>query len=259
LTTQTSTYLKGGSSIGRLDPRAKVAGTLLFVVCASLLPEGSWSGFGILYIDWLILVGMARVPLAILLRRSLWAVPFLLAGLVVPFVTAGSVVFQVPLLGWAATDTGLIRGATLVIRTWISVQGFLLLAATTPPEDLFWSLQALRFPKLLASIILFSNRYLTVLSDEGARMVRARRARSAGPQSTVPMGLRVRSTGGLIGSLFLRALERSERVYAAMLSRGYDGQVRAFRSHRWWWRDSAALSLHLLILSLLVLAAYGVW
>jgi cobalt/nickel transport system permease protein len=30
----------------------------------------------------------------------------------------------------------------------------------------------------------------------------------------------------MAGSLFLRSLERSDRIYNAMLSRGYDGEVR---------------------------------
>jgi cobalt/nickel transport system permease protein len=32
-------------------------------------------------------------------------------------------------------------------------------------------------------------------------------------------------TGGMAGSLFLRSLERSDRVYAAMVSRGYSGNL----------------------------------
>jgi cobalt/nickel transport system permease protein len=31
----------------------------------------------------------------------------------------------------------------------------------------------------------------------------------------------------MAGNLLLRAFERSERIYAAMLSRGYDGEARA--------------------------------
>jgi cobalt/nickel transport system permease protein len=36
----------------------------------------------------------------------------------------------------------------------------------------------------------------------------------------------------MVGSLFLRSLERSERVYAAMLSRGYDGELRTLEPSR---------------------------
>jgi len=39
---------------------------------------------------------------------------------------------------------------------------------------------------------------------------------------------RARVTGGMAGSLFLRSFERSDRIYAAMAARGYDGEVRAF-------------------------------
>ena len=38
---------------------------------------------------------------------------------------------------------------------------------------------------------------------------------------------RARVTGGMAGNLFLRAFERSDRIYVAMLSRGYDGEVRS--------------------------------
>jgi cobalt/nickel transport system permease protein len=36
--------------------------------------------------------------------------------------------------------------------------------------------------------------------------------------------------GGMVGSLFLRSYERSERIYAAMVSRGFDGTIRAMRA-----------------------------
>ena len=40
------------------------------------------------------------------------------------------------------------------------------------------------------------------------------------------MTWRARVTGGMAGSLFLRAFERSDRIYMAMVSRGYDGEIR---------------------------------
>lgn len=240
-------YLNYDSTIHRLDPRAKVIGTLLFVLAVSLLPEGAWLGFLVLYLGWLFLIALARVPLSLMLRRSLWALPFLLAALILPFTTAGSPVLRVPLLGWNATELGLVRGGSLALRTWISVQGFLLLAATTTTEDLLWALQSMRLPGLLVTIIGFSYRYLQLLSGEAIRMLRARRSRRAGRPQRAALRLQVRSMGGLIGSLFLRALERSERVYAAMLSRGYRGDIRRLETRRWSLRD---------LLSVLLLAAW---
>ncbi|MGA9533773.1 MAG: cobalt ECF transporter T component CbiQ [Anaerolineales bacterium] len=240
-------YLAHESAIHQLDPRTKLIAALMFVLSVALLPEGSWLGFMILYLGWLLITRLARVPVGMMWRRSLWAAPFLLAALALPFSTGGSPMFQVPLLRWTATDVGLIRAATLVLRTWISVQGFLLLAATTTPEELLWSLQVLRVPALLVTIIGFTYRYLQLLSGEATRMLRARRARSAGGSQPAALRLQIRSMGSLVGSLFLRALERSERVYAAMLSRGYSGEIYRLETHDWDHRD---------ILSLLVV---GVW
>jgi cobalt/nickel transport system permease protein len=74
-------------------------------------------------------------------------------------------------------------------------------------------------------------RYLFVLVDEAMRLMRARAARSGAHESSgakVGGGLawRARVAGGMAGNLFLRAFERSDRIHVAMLSRGYDGEVR---------------------------------
>ncbi len=84
-------------------------------------------------------------------------------------------------------------------------------------------------------------RYLFVISDEAARLLRARSSRSGSSSRGAGGSLlwRARVTGGMAGSLFLRSLERSDRVYAAMISRGYTGEPASApsapltRSERW--------------------------
>jgi cobalt/nickel transport system permease protein len=63
----------------------------------------------------------------------------------------------------------------------------------------------------------------------------------------------------MAGSLFLRAFERSDRIYMAMVSRGYDGEVRALpllavRSGDW-----AILIVCLSLLGILLGFAYLFW
>ena len=53
----------------------------------------------------------------------------------------------------------------------------------------------------------------------------------------------------MAGSLFLRALERSERVYAAMLSRGYDGHMRTLTRFRMMTLDWVALAVVVMALA----------
>jgi cobalt/nickel transport system permease protein len=72
-------------------------------------------------------------------------------------------------------------------------------------------------------------RYLAVLTDEASRMLRARASRSAirlGHHGGGSIRWRAEVTGRMVGSLFLRSYERSERVYAAMQARGFDGELR---------------------------------
>jgi cobalt/nickel transport system permease protein len=85
----------------------------------------------------------------------------------------------------------------------------------------------------MVSIIAFMYRYLGVLAAESSRMSRARAARSA----VAPDGRRggsiawrAKVTGGLVGALFLRSYERSERIYAAMQARGFEGEIRHIHS-----------------------------
>jgi cobalt/nickel transport system permease protein len=84
-------------------------------------------------------------------------------------------------------------------------------------------------PRIFVAIIGFMYRYLAVLGEEATRLMRARSARSAVAAGTTGGGSvawRARVTGSMVGSLFLRSYERSERFYAAMQARGFEGTFR---------------------------------
>jgi cobalt/nickel transport system permease protein len=48
----------------------------------------------------------------------------------------------------------------------------------------------------------------------------------------------LKTVGNMIGTLFVRSYERGERVYAAMLARGFDGEVRTLRALSFSWADA---------------------
>ena len=129
------------------------------------------------------------------------------------------------------TDAGLVLFATVVVKAWLSVMVSGLLVATTPFPDLLKAMRSLHVPAVLTATISFMYRYLFVLVDEAMRLQTARTARSAGTGRTV--WWRARVLGGMIGSLFIRSYERSERIYAAMLSRGFAGEIRTLTRLTW--------------------------
>ncbi len=221
-------YRERDSPLHSLDPRVKVLGAVGYIAGCSLLPPGAWLAYLALFLLLMGLVGGARLGWGFTLRRSFVALPFVLAALALPFSVPGATVFELPWLGWTVSDLGLLRLATVVLRSWLAVQAAILLTATTRFHEILWALRALGLPPVLVGTLGFMYRYLFVLGDEALRLLRARAARSArlpGSQGP-PLAWQARVAGGMVGGLFLRSLERSERIYHAMLARGYDGRPR---------------------------------
>jgi cobalt/nickel transport system permease protein len=61
----------------------------------------------------------------------------------------------------------------------------------------------------------------------------------------------------MAGSLFLRALERSDHIYMAMVSRGYDGEVRTISLPGLNRIQIAVLALGLFVLAMLLILAFA--
>jgi cobalt/nickel transport system permease protein len=186
---------------------------------------------------------IARLGPVRLVRSSFIAAPFLLAALPIVFVRPGEPIGSVDLgpLHLTVSAEGLRIFTTIALKSWLSVQVALLLAFTTPFHDLLDAMRELHLPRVFVAIIGFMYRYLAVLGEEAQRLRRARASRSAVAVDGRGGGTvvwRARVTGGMVGSLFLRSYERSERVYAAMLARGFAGTfrhmgARAIRRGEW--------------------------
>jgi cobalt/nickel transport system permease protein len=225
-------YISSESPVHALDPRIKLALASLFLMSVALTPYGAWAALILFFASVMASIVLSGIRPMRILRRSGIALPFALAALPLVFSTEGSVLFTVRIGSWnlAATGEGFLRFLSIALKSWISVQAALLLSATTPFPDLLLALRAFRVPQLLVSVIGLMWRYLFVLADEAIRLMRARDSRSGSEPGRRPGGglvWRARVTGGMAGSLFVRGFDRADRVYAAMLARGYDGETRA--------------------------------
>jgi cobalt/nickel transport system permease protein len=256
-------FKSGDSPIHRLDPRVKLVGALAFILATALTPDGAWLAFLALFVLWLALVLLSDVPPGLLLRRGLVALPFAAAAVTVLFTLPGQALLtmQVPLFGWQLTisDAGLVRFVTILLKSGVSVLMATLLAATTTFPDLLRAMRGIGIPKVLVGTIAFMYRYIFVLADEVLTMLRARDARSAvgsaGQKAGGTVFWRARIVGGMVGSLFVRSLARSERVYQAMASRGYAGELRWLDKPKMRPMDVAWLVAMLLVLVLIQLWA----
>jgi len=175
----------------------------------------------------------ARVPLKWVLIRF---VP------VLPFVGLGAV--------------GLLLGGSketfvqVTVKMFLCVGAAIWLSATTPFAQLLDSLRKLKVPSLLTIMLSFMFRYLFVIAEEAMRMSLAYQSRCPRKQTLKD----AENVGKLAGALMLRTYNRAERIYLAMLSRGFDGEFRTISVQQMTFADFTLLIAFTGLLALIVFA-----
>lgn len=207
------------SPIHRLDPRAKLAGFAGITIVAVSTPLRAWPAFVACALVLAAIGVVARVgPRTVWLRARVILPLVVLVAAFVPFVRSGPTVAVGPL---SLSEAGLATFALVAAKATIGTVSAVLLAATTSFPDVLHALERLRAPRLLVVIAAFMYRYVFVIADEARRMRAALAARAYRPRH---LG-QVATLGRMVTALFLRSYERGERVYLAMLARGYAGTM----------------------------------
>ncbi|WP_405530880.1 cobalt ECF transporter T component CbiQ [Streptomyces avidinii] len=211
-------YRHGHSPVHGLPPHCKLAATLAFVVVVVSTPREAVWAFGLYAALLAGVAAVARIPAGFLLRRLLIEVPFVAFAVLMPFVAEGE---RVQVLGMSLSVSGLWGAWNVLAKGTLGVAASVLLASTTELRALLLGLQRLKLPPLLVQIASFMIRYGDVISDELRRMSIARRSRGFEASGIRHWGVLAKTAG----ALFIRSYERGERVYLAMVSRGYAGSM----------------------------------
>ncbi len=213
-------YVHGHSPVHRLPPQCKLAALVAFVFVVVATPGTAYWAFGCYAVLLLAVLRLAELRLRFVAARMAVETPVVVFAVLLPFIAQGP---RVDLLGVSVSEAGLLSGWNVLAKATLGVVGSILLAATTEHRDLLVGLQRLRVPAQLVQITSFMVRYLDVITDQMARMRRAREARAFLPRGPRAWPVLARSAG----ALFIRSYERGERVHLAMLSRGYTGRLPA--------------------------------
>jgi cobalt/nickel transport system permease protein len=211
-------YLPGTSPLHRARPQCKLAAALLFVLAVVATPREAFWAYGVYALALAGLARVAGVPLPTLARRLVVELPFLLFALFLPLVGQGP---RVEVLGVPLATEGLWAAWNIVVKGTLGVATSVILAATTPIPELLRGLERLRLPAAFTTVAGFMVRYADVIADEVRRMRIARISRGHDPRWI----WQARAVAATAGTLFIRSYERGERVYLAMVSRGYAGSM----------------------------------
>lgn len=220
------------NTIYGIDPRIKIVSAFLFIFLA-VSGDQNVIRFSSLFFILLAIVILSRLPFSPLFKRSLVIIPFVvLVAIFLPFFGSGETieVFNVQL-----SVEGLEKFKDIVMKAFLSVFCAALLVETTEFQDLLKGFEKLKMPTIMVVLISFTYRYFSVILEEARRMKRARDARSTGGSFVWQM----KTLGNILGQLFIRSYERSERVYQAMVLRGFTGDVKTLDTLRMTGKDVA--------------------
>ena len=237
-------YAQAHSPVHALDARTKIVATATYLFVLISFDRYTVSALAPMAIWPVGLLLVSGVPVLFALRRVVILSPFIIfLAAVCPFYDrVGHAVAFGP---WRFVVTGgWLTAANVTGKFALGVMALMAVMCTTAFATLLEALRWFRVPKLLVMQLGFLYRYLFVLTGEAMRLRRARDFRGA---HLAPLRRRLAAVGGLVGSLLVRTLDRSDRIHLAMQARGYRGEPHALRRLRFRPADG---------LFLLVAAAY---
>ncbi len=211
-------FATGGTLLHRLDPRVKLAVAAAFSVVVAVA-DNRFSlllalGFS------LALVAFARLNIWQVIKRL--AVPnsfVLLLWLTLPITVPGTPAAKIgPLV---LSQEGIDRCLLVTLKANAILAALIALLNTSRILDLAHAARHLRVPDKLVMIFFFCIRYIHVIASEYRRLRDAAKVRAFKPRTNMHT---YRTYAGLLGMLLVRSHERAERVYAAMLCRGFKGK-----------------------------------
>ncbi len=194
-------YSRRDSPIHRLSANTKVISALLLVVVV-VLSKIQWI-YPFVAVFLLLLYGIltSKIPVGFILKRILLFEPFVI-------IIASMTLMQ---------HDGMEKFISIIVKSTLSLLTIIHLSNTTPFADLVQFLRVIHTPPVFVTIVALMYRYIFILFDEMGRITMARRSRTF--QTKTSRSWYVLST--VLGQLFLRSIERAERIYSAMCARGW--------------------------------------
>lgn len=251
-------YYPVDSVIHRLDPRTKLAGTLVFLV--SLFVTKSFFGYLLATVFLVSVIMMSRVPFKFITKGLKAIVVLLIISVSFNiFLTDGTVLFALGPL--KATREGLRTAGLMGVRLIYLVVGSSILTLTTTPNQLTGGLERsmgflgkIRVPvHEIAMMMSIALRFIPILVEETDKIMKAQTARGADFETGGPVK-KAKAMVPLLVPLFISAFRRASDLAMAMEARCYHGGIgrTKMKPLKYCRRDLAAYAILLLYLAAMV-------
>ncbi len=220
------------STIHCWDPRVKIATLSLLIF--SIASVQSLPHAAVCFAIALIFVFLTRIPYLFSLKRlaavTMFVGPFFIVMPLTMRIRAGDTIYFFTHLEFMEINA---RGLELAGMVYLKAIAIVLLVVPMFGTNRFdisiKTLERLKVPNKIVQMILFSYRYIFVFLAEMRRMMVGMHVRGFEKRSNTHT---MKTMGNFVGVLLVRSFERSERVYHAMLSRGYKGVLNTYFDYK---------------------------
>ncbi len=256
-------YYPVDSVIHRLDPRVKLAGTLLFIIAIFFV--NNYVGFALAVLMFAAVVKLSKIPFSYMVR-GLKAVLILLIFSVLMnlfLIHDGNVLVHFWII--TITDKGVITALFLSLRLTLLVLGSSLMTLTTTPlaltdglEKAMRPLKKIHVPVHEISMMMsIALRFIPILLEETDKIMKAQQARGADFESGNLLQ-RAKAMVPILVPLFISAFRRADDLATAMESRCYRGDVGRTRMNELVYskRDKIAYIILLVCTAILIASRY---
>ena len=223
-------FSAGNSFIHTLDPRCKIVIAFFLTIIIAFTNSLSAILFALNFA--ILSVVIARIKYNLVLYRLLF-INFIICilWLFIPFSVPGHSLWHIG--PFCASSEGIFRMVLITFRCNVIILILISYVSTIPVVMLGQSLYKMGLNNKLTQLLFLFYRYLDVIYLEFQRVSNSLKARGFTPGSNMHT---YKTFANLIGVLLVRSWERAERIYEAMLCRGFTGEyysLRDFSANKW--------------------------
>ena len=214
---------------GNLNPNSVLIVTFLYLFFLLSVPIEQTDSIIWYAIYPIIMAPFSGLSYSNIFKKSLYVLPFIIIiGVFNPFFDHREA-FKI---GNFTVTLGMLTFLSLTIRGLLAVQAILILLRISGFFGLCNSLRKIGLPRILIIQLMLTYRYISVFLEEIMAVQNSIRSRGYGKRA-----LSIKLWTPVVGSLFLRSLDKSKRIYNAMLSRGFDGYIPLNTKNLWNFHD----------------------
>lgn len=225
-------FAHGASLVHHFDPRVRLGTAILSSITVALLHTPLAATLALVL--GACVLALSQPPWPVLWRRMAMVNVFVVfLWLIVPLTMPGPAAWTVGRISFSQAGLELTTLITLKANAIVCI--FLALIATMNFPTMGHALRQLRVPAKVVFLFLFAYRYVHVIAAEWQRLRTSARLRGFVP-GTNPRTYAV--IGNLVGMVLVNSFDRSQRVYQAMILRGFSGKFTTLARFRATTRDT---------------------